>query len=245
MKHALKYMLLLMCLAVFTHSQQTPVVIGQQRQEPITKANLISSLKLGKADGMTAERYVELINGAGVAFSLTAEDELRIRRVGRYLGKTGLDNLVTAIRNNYRPVVRPGSTETGNENKPQASSDSERGEPSEAEMKEALERTMQKRGGQKGADGCIRVDNPIAGACVKIEKFEKLGCKPADQGAGYTCTYNATTSMTFHSNERSEAGDKHAEGVNTLLGRLGGKSVNETATKRFVRSREGWIASNE
>jgi hypothetical protein len=43
-----------------------------------------------------------------------------------------------------------------------------------------------------------RVDNPIAGMCVKIVKFEKLGCKPASQGAGYICTYNITTSVSIH-----------------------------------------------
>ena len=245
LKHASKYVWLIVCLLVFTHGQHTLVVVGQQRNKPITKSNLISSISLGRSEGMTAERYIELINSAGVAFSLTAEDEQRIRRVGRYLGRTGLVNLVAAIRNNYRPAVRPSSTETIRESKTQASNASERGEPTEEEMKEALERTMQKRGGQRRADGSVGVDNFIAGGAVKIVKFEKLGCTPANYGAGYFCNYDITTSLSIHSNEESEAGERHAKGLDTVLGWFGGKSVNETPTRRFVRSKEGWIVSDQ
>jgi sulfur transfer protein SufE len=70
LKRALKYAGLLACLVICTHGREAATVMGRQRDKPITKANLNSSLKLGRAEGMTAERYVGLIKGAGVAFSL-------------------------------------------------------------------------------------------------------------------------------------------------------------------------------
>lgn len=233
LKRAPKCVGLIVCLVIFTHGGPAADVMGRQRNKPITKANLISSLELGRAEGMTAERYVELINAAGVAFSLTAKDEQRIRAAGRYLGEAGLDGLVAAIRNNYRPTGRAARDE------PRAA------EPTEAEMKEALERTAQRRGGQRRPDGSVGADNFIAGASVKILKFEKLGCTPASQGAGYFCNYDITTSLSVHSNEPTEAGERHAKGLNLILEGLGAKSINETPTRRFVRSREGWIASDQ
>lgn len=245
LKCALKCVGLVVCLAIFTHGGPAPNVMDPQLPKPITKANLISSLELGRAEGMTAERYVELIKVAGVAFKLTAKDEQRIRAVGRYLGRAGLDSLVAAVRQNYRPTVRPGSGERATPDAPQASGAPAAAEPTEEEMKEALERTAQRRGGQRRADGSVGVDNFIAGASVRILKFEKLGCTPAGYGAGYFCNYDITTSLSVHSNEETDAGKRHADGLNTFLGWFGAKSVNETPTKRFVRSKEGWIASDQ
>lgn len=230
-KRGLKYARLLVCLAAFTFAQQATVVMCQQREKPITRANLISSLRLGRAEGMTAERYIELINAAGVGFSLTAKDEQTMRRVGKYLGEAGLDNLVAAIRKNYRPAV--------------SSNVVERGEPTEEEMKEAWERTMQKRGGQQRTDGSTGFDNFIAGADIKIVKFEKLGCTQANYGAGYFCNYDITTSLSVHSNEGTTAGDEYAKRLDTFLGVLGGKSLNGTSIGRFMRSKDGWIVSNQ
>lgn len=78
-----------------------------QTKKPITKDHLFSSIRLGKQQKMTATRYVELIKQAKVDFRLT-EDEIRqLRIVGAYLGKRGLDDLITAIRENYREEAPP------------------------------------------------------------------------------------------------------------------------------------------
>jgi hypothetical protein len=81
------------------------VVLCQQANKPITKKNLISSLELGRIERIPAESYIKLIKLDGVDFPLTSDDEQEIRRSGRYLGKKGLDNLIAAVRDNYRPNV--------------------------------------------------------------------------------------------------------------------------------------------
>lgn len=208
---------------------------------PMTRDDLISSIKLGRSTKATAERYIALINSHGVDFALTPEDEEEIRRSGDYLGVTGLDNLVAAIRNNYRPSASPSPTATAPGDVPRASSAPESGEPTEEEMKEALLRTMEKRGGQRKGGDSVVIGNPIAGMTIKIEKFEKLGCKPANYGAGYECTYNSTISQSFHSNDGTARGDQQADAWNKFLKGLGGGAVNETTTKNFALSKEGWI----
>ncbi|QSA95654.1 hypothetical protein [Methylococcus sp. EFPC2] len=90
-------------------------------------------------------------------------------------------------------------------------------EPSESEMKSAIERTMVQRGGTQGAPGEVVVENALSGVSLKIVDFEKLGCSPA-QGAGYFCTYQITTKANFYSNEGTRAGNNHAAGANALLG---------------------------
>ena len=97
-------MLLPICLIVLTFSQQALVARYQQHIKPITRDNLISSIELGRRERKTAARYIELINRYGVAFRLTAADERKNRRLGNYLGKKGLDDLIAALRDNYRPT---------------------------------------------------------------------------------------------------------------------------------------------
>lgn len=76
-------------------------------QEPrITKTNLLDSLKnraRHRADRMTASRYVEWIKQRGVDFQVTAADEQDIRNAGSYFTVAQLDELITAVRDNYRP----------------------------------------------------------------------------------------------------------------------------------------------
>lgn len=73
-----------------------------QAEKPITKANLLSSVRLGRREKKTAARYIELIMRYGVDFLLTPNEEQTLRRSGGYLGKKGLDDLVVAVRDNYR-----------------------------------------------------------------------------------------------------------------------------------------------
>jgi hypothetical protein len=83
------------------------VVLSQQTCKPITKDGLIRSFEPGRRQRKLAADYVELINRCSVGFSLTREDEQRIRRAGSYLGKKGLDDLITAVRKNYRAIAQP------------------------------------------------------------------------------------------------------------------------------------------
>ena len=118
-------------------------------------------------------------------------------------------------------------------------------EPSEDEMKEALIKGMEARGGERRPDGSVEINNALAGSIVKIESFSKLGCKPTTTGAGYSCTYKVTMSMKVRSNDGTMAGDRQAAAWNTLLGGVGAQYTTATATKRFVRAKEGWAASDE
>lgn len=232
-KHNSRHVVMLIILVIFSLSPNTSAAKCQKNTKPIGKANLISSIRLGRTEGMTAKRYVELIESAGVAFLLSDADEKRIRRDGRYLGRKGLDDLVAAIRNNYRAPMSSTSVKT-----------KEPDEPTEVEMKEAWQRAMQNRG-RLTADGCVSVDNAIAGMCIRITKFEKLGCKPASQGVGYFCTYTMATSLSFHSNEGSERGATQAKVWNDLIRSLGAQDANGIVTGRFVRSSDGWLVSND
>lgn len=117
-------------------------------------------------------------------------------------------------------------------------------EPSEAQMHEALMRAMEGRGGNRRGANTISSDNMIAGMAINIESFDKAGCRLASYGAGYFCTFVATTSLQAYSNEGTRAGDQHAQAVNTLMTALmGGRSSTSTTTRRFVRANGTWYAS--
>jgi hypothetical protein len=75
--------------------------VAAQTQKPITKDHFFSSIRLGKRERMTAARYIELIKQVKVDFRLTDDDVKQLRAVGGYLGKQGLDDLISAIRANY------------------------------------------------------------------------------------------------------------------------------------------------
>jgi|SRR5215207_2911229 len=228
-KSSVQYLLLLVCFVVFTQSPGISVAMGQELIEPISKANLISAIKLNRREKnplkkMTVAGYIRLINRYGVEFPLTPEAEQEFRRAGEYFGTSELDKLVLALRNNYRPD-----------------------EPTEAEMKEALLSAMEARGGKRTAEGGIELSNFIAGVIIKISNFEKLGCSPPNYGPGYFCSYNVSTSMTFLSNEKNESATRQVEAWNWLLGRMMSSSsgVTERVTRKFVWSKDRWLVSNE
>lgn len=60
------------------------------------------SFETGRRQRKTAVDYIEYINRCRVSFELKDEDEQKIRRLGKYLGKKGLDDLIAAIKSNYR-----------------------------------------------------------------------------------------------------------------------------------------------
>lgn len=73
-----------------------------QVDEPISKDNLVKSLQYHR---VSAAEYVQLIRRHGVNFRLTTADEQQIRVAGSYLGKQGLDDLLSAARDNYKLTI--------------------------------------------------------------------------------------------------------------------------------------------
>jgi hypothetical protein len=245
-QHALKYVApLILFLVALAYGPLTPAAAGRQRDKPITKANLIASIRQNasskRRDRLTAARYVELIRRAGVAFSLTPEDEQEIRGAGDYFGETEIDNLIAAVRNNYRPNASPSTAGKVAGKKTQASKAPGSVEPSEAEMKEAILSALEKKGGKRGPDDTIVFENFIAGVTYKIEKFEKLGCKPDGPGAVYECRYVIGISSSYHSTDGTGRGGEHAAALNRVMGGLGANATDGISTSKFAWSREGWV----
>lgn len=97
----------------------TPPIIAriQQSTDTITKGALLGALR---KEALTSEELISEIQRSRLSFQLSPEDEKEIRRAGRYLGKKGLDNLVGAIRSNYRVITSPRSLPEEKANKPTA-----------------------------------------------------------------------------------------------------------------------------
>lgn len=118
-------------------------------------------------------------------------------------------------------------------------------EPTEQEMRQAIERVILERGLSRTGTGEYSVDTSINGVTMTIDSFEKLGCQLPKEGAGYICSYFARVGLSAHSNEGTQAGDRHANATNQILrGMMAGRgSVGETATRRFLRTADGWRLS--
>jgi hypothetical protein len=91
---------------------------GQVPCSPITKAGLLGSLEKRV---LSSKELVRELKRCYADFELTSEVENEIRGAGKYLGKKGLDDLILAVRDNYRPIepatVSPRKPE-GNEANP-------------------------------------------------------------------------------------------------------------------------------
>ena len=215
-----RYFFTLFCFVAFT-----PVVMSQEFIEPFSKAHLVSALKLNRTEKnplekMTVPKYIRAINRYGVAFPLTAATEREIRLAGAYFGTTDLDELITAVRENYRPD-----------------------EPSEAEMKEALLRTVAAQGAQRIPEG-IQMSNIIAGVRINFENFEKLGCTVPNYGPGYFCSYHVTMPMTFFANDGSAGTQNQLDAFNLLIRWLtNGMPITQRVTNKFVWRKDRWVVS--
>jgi hypothetical protein len=80
--------------------------VSNEQKPRLTKTDIVSSLRNGAR--RTAERiepkgYVRRIQQYGVDFQITTTDEQEIRKAGSYLTAVQLDELITAVRANYRP----------------------------------------------------------------------------------------------------------------------------------------------
>jgi hypothetical protein len=75
-----------------------------QQQPPITKAGLLTSLRIG---GVGIQEYVNLIRQHGVNFHLSSADAAEIRKAGKFSRRSDLDKLLNTIVQNFRPATRP------------------------------------------------------------------------------------------------------------------------------------------
>lgn len=112
-------------------------------------------------------------------------------------------------------------------------------EPTQSEMLAAFETALH------GSASSLEVNNPIAGISVKVTGFEKLGCIKANGRPGYSCDFLFETATQVRSNEGNEAGRKHAEAVQQLLGFFGSMSnaPSHTASSGrflYVKGRNAW-----
>lgn len=90
----------ILCLQVIVTCEG---VYAQQTQPPIKKEGLLKSLS---RQVLTIEKLTSELNVYGVDFLITPAIEDEIRQEGHYLGKTGLDQVIDAVRNHYRPHER-------------------------------------------------------------------------------------------------------------------------------------------
>ncbi len=99
-------MLLLSCVAAALLMPSAQAAARAQEGGPITKDKLLKALRKEKSEQIRVEEYVELIRRQGLAFIMTPQDELEIRRAGRRLGKENLDYLIAAVRDYGRIRLR-------------------------------------------------------------------------------------------------------------------------------------------
>lgn len=114
-------------------------------------------------------------------------------------------------------------------------------EPNEDEMREAVLREMQNRGGDRAGENAVSADNALSGVSLTLNNFQKIACEKADGKAGYNCDYSFALQTKYYSNEGTAAGDRHADGMNALNEILGGGGQRVTTTSgRFVLSGKRW-----
>lgn len=99
----------------------TPALAYYGQQDHPDKEKLFRVLEKRQLRKRDLNLVVKEMRQQGVPYQLTTADEQEIRRLGKYLGKEGLDILVAAIRDSYRPTVNPNSPETvaGEKNAPE------------------------------------------------------------------------------------------------------------------------------
>lgn len=104
-------------------------------------------------------------------------------------------------------------------------------EPSEADMRAALEYAMY------ATDGKTDIDNGVASGALSIKQFQKLGCEPAEGADGYYCEYLIEAALQMQANDG---------GVN-WNGLLDAMLVPENAAGRFVydTALQRWVRFDE
>lgn len=103
---------LLTCLLTGVISQTHSSGSRPHTNKPFTLDNIIRSCKPGKRERRTAQNFIRLIKREGVDFLLTSEDELEIRSSCKYLGESGLDEFIKAVKYNYHSDTSQHPTPT-------------------------------------------------------------------------------------------------------------------------------------
>src|SRR5688572_12186996 len=101
--------LLVLILGIGLISNMSSAPSDAQGQTPIAREGLLRSLS---RKVLSSSELVDQVKQRGVDFQLTPADEQEIRRTGKYLRTKGLNSLITAVRNNYRPHVSQKPTPT-------------------------------------------------------------------------------------------------------------------------------------
>ncbi|HEY0290365.1 MAG TPA: hypothetical protein VGC62_25720 [Pseudomonas sp.] len=104
----------------------------------------------------------------------------------------------------------------------------DRREPTEAEMRQAVEQSITRS-----------INSPINGMNIYVVEFRKLACEKAVQKPGYICDYYVHTDQQFHSNEGTSAGQQHADAVQTMFDWV---IKNTNANKTEVQGRFLYVA---
>jgi hypothetical protein len=94
----------LMLLVLLLSVENKPARAYQAANNPIAEEGLIRLLE----NEVPRVALIRAIESRGVAFQLTSLFEREVRDAGKYLGKNGLDALLTTIRANFRPpAIKP------------------------------------------------------------------------------------------------------------------------------------------
>lgn len=117
-------------------------------------------------------------------------------------------------------------------------------EPTADEMRQAVQYALH------GDGDALEINNPVNGARVLITSFDKLACVNALGRPGYTCDYSMSMEMTFHSNDGTSDGRKHAEAVGEVWNYLNEmtnapKETAGTARFLYVKSKKRWVRLDE
>lgn len=102
-------------------------------------------------------------------------------------------------------------------------------EPSEADMRAALEYAMY------ASNGETRIDNGVARSVLSIKQFQKQGCMPAEAADGYYCEYLIEAAMELQANDGGGVDWNDFLDAMLVPENASGRFVYDTSLQRWVR----------
>jgi hypothetical protein len=102
-------------------------------------------------------------------------------------------------------------------------------EPSEADMRAALEYAMY------ASNGDTEIDNGVASGVLSIKQFQKHGCVPAEGADGYYCEYLIEAALEMQANDGGGVNWNDLLDVMLVPENASGRFVYDTALQRWVR----------
>lgn len=117
MKSFCRLALFLICLSllVFTHCPSA-IYVSAQSQAKLTREQFFSLLSPKTGPRISLDDFLKGIKNRKVSFVVTEQDELRIRKEGQYLGSSGIEQLIAALRENGPRLPTPQITASYVEN---------------------------------------------------------------------------------------------------------------------------------